>query len=71
MNPRSATYHTAQEVANGVDYNKGKQMEDECDITTDIGDDNSEAESDVSDDMEFDDEVMGDYDEADDYMETD
>jgi hypothetical protein len=66
MNLHSATYHTAKEVANGLDYEDGGAIEDEDDITTDFRD-KSDNRFDSSDD-DFEDEIMGDYDAADDFM---
>jgi hypothetical protein len=51
MNLRSATYHTAYEVRNGLFDEKG--VEDENDITTDSSND-SKPDFDSSDDEEFD-----------------
>jgi len=70
MNLRSATYHTAKEVANGFAYEDGESFEDENDVTTDTGDE-SDARYDSTDDGEFDNIEMGDYDEADNFMDVD
>lgn len=70
MNLRSATYHIAKEVANSFDYEDGDALEDENDVTTDSGDESDER-FDSSDDNEFNDETMGDYDAADDFIDID
>ena len=68
MNLRSTTYHTAKEVANGLDYEDGDAMEDEDDVTTDSGDESDDRFDSSNDDDDFEDEIMGDYDAADDFI---
>src|SRR5271155_5461146 len=67
MNLRSATYHTAQEVKNGLDSDS-EGMEDKNNVTTDTGDE-SEDRFDSSDDNDFDPIQSTDYVAADDNMD--
>ena len=69
INLRSATYYTAQEVANGIDYDS-EGIRDDNNITTDTGDE-SDNRFDSSDDNDFDPRTRGDYDVIDDFMDID
>lgn len=68
MNLRSATYHTAKEVRNGLDNEDS--FEDEDDVTTDTSND-SEPDFDHSDDDVFDPILGADFDPTDDFMDVD
>jgi hypothetical protein len=68
MNLRSATYYTANEVRNGIDYDS-EGIEDENNVTTDTGDE-SDSRFGSSDDDEFDPILGTGYDAADDNMDV-
>jgi hypothetical protein len=70
INLRSATYHTTKEVANGFAYKDRELFKDENNVTTNSGDE-SEARYDSTNDEEFNDIEIGDYDEADGFMDVD
>jgi hypothetical protein len=57
-------------VENGLDYSDDKAIEDKNDVTTDSGDE-SDNRFDSTDDEDFDDQIMGDYDASDDFMDAD
>jgi hypothetical protein len=69
MNLRSATYYTIKEVENGLDYLDDKAIEDKNDVMTDSGDE-SDNRFDSTNDEDFDDQIMGDYDASDDFMDV-
>jgi hypothetical protein len=68
-NLRSATYYTAKEARNSLDYNS-EGIKDENDVTTDTSYD-SEGRFDSSDDDDFDPILGNDYIVADDNMDVD
>jgi hypothetical protein len=70
MNLRSATYHTTKEVTNGFTYKDKELFKDENNVITNSRD-KSKARYDSTDNKEFNDIEIGDYDEADGFMDVD
>jgi hypothetical protein len=70
INLRSATYHTAKEVANRFVYKDRELFKDENNVTTNSRDE-SKARYDSTNNKEFNNIEIGDYNKADGFIDVD